>query len=59
MNAKEFFDLVVEMRRRQKIFFGDRCKYNCDRAKYIERKVDAEIDRVEKILSGEPSIFKH
>ena len=58
MNAKEFFDLVANMREEQKNFFKDRSSYYLNRAKYLERQVDAEIERVRKIESGEQFLFE-
>lgn len=65
MNAKEFFNLVTEMRTAQKRYFklrregADRA--TCDEAKNysigIERRVDAEIKRVNDIIKNGPSLF--
>ncbi len=65
MKAKEFFDLVSEMRKAQKKYFALRRtgadRATCDAAKDysigIERKVDAEIKRVNDILRNGPSLF--
>ena len=51
MTAKEFFDLVVLMRRHQREYFrsGGRDKKALQYAKEIELRVDTEIKRVELI----------
>lgn len=46
MNAKEFFDKVVEMRKLQKEYFRKRDAMELKKAKEIEAEVDAEIQRV-------------
>ena len=51
MQAKEFFDFVVEMRENQKEYFRTRSKEALEKSKRIERVVDAEIARVKQILS--------
>lgn len=63
MTAKQFFDLVVEMRKAQKNYFSARKRQapfeECNNLKNIskgfERQIDAEIDRVNK-LTTEPEI---
>lgn len=65
MNARQFFDLVVSMRQAQKKYFALRKsgadRAACDEAKNysigIERQIDAEIKRVQKVLSGEQDLF--
>lgn len=52
MNARTFFDLVVETREAQKAFFKSRSSADLIKARQLEAKVDAEIDRVQKILAG-------
>jgi len=51
MQAKEFFDFVVEMRENQKEYFRTRSKEALEKSKRIERVIDAEIARVKQILS--------
>ena len=51
MQAKEFFDFVVEMRENQKEYFRTRSKDALEKSKRIERVIDAEIARVKQILS--------
>jgi hypothetical protein len=50
MNAREFFDKVVEMRNAQKKYFETRDKDVLDEAKRLEKEIDAEILRVEIVL---------
>ena len=50
MNAREFFDKVVEMRNAQKKYFETRDKAVLDEAKRLEKEIDAEILRVEIVL---------
>lgn len=59
MNARQFFDLVTEMRKWQKAYFAERefndqKKYALNKSKQYERAVDMEISRVELILNGTP-----
>lgn len=63
MNPKEFFDLVVKMRKAQKDYFSARRRNapyeECNNLKNIskgfESKIDAEIDRVHRLLT-EPEL---
>lgn len=55
MNAKEFFDLVVKMREKQKEFFRTHDKIILQQSKDIEKLVDAEIKRVQR-LTIEPEL---
>lgn len=59
MNAREFFDLVADMRSAQKEYFALR-KQKADQTTvrealryslYLESKVDKEIERVQEILT--------
>jgi hypothetical protein len=50
MNARQFFDKVVEMRNAQKKYFETRDKDVLDEAKRLEKEIDAEILRVEIVL---------
>lgn len=50
MTPKEFFDKVVEMRRCQKEYFKNKRQIDLRISKQIEREVDEEIERVQKIL---------
>lgn len=49
MNAKQFFDLVSEMRAAQKEYFRTRSKDVLGQSKGLEAKVDAEIKRVNEL----------
>ena len=49
MTPKEFFDKVVEMRRCQKEYFKNKRQIDLRISKQIEREVDEEIERVQKI----------
>lgn len=55
MNAKEFFDLVSDMRKAQRDFFKTKAPGSLQESKRLERLVDAEIDRVRKITT-EPQL---
>lgn len=57
MNSREFYDLVVAMRKAQKEFYATKGqdwisvrKPICDKAIELEKKCDAEISRVNAIL---------
>lgn len=50
MNAKAFFDLVSDMRKLQRDYFATRDKTVLAASKRLERMVDDEIERVNKIL---------
>lgn len=50
MTNREFFDLVSDMRRFQKKFFETKDTSFLRKAKELERLVDAEISRVNKLL---------
>ena len=49
MKPREFYDLVVRMRERQKAYNRLRCSENLNAAKKLEKEVDAEIARVRAI----------
>ena len=51
MTAKEFFDLVAEMREKQKEYFRTRSSSVLSYSKTLERRVDDEIKRVKQILT--------
>ena len=55
MKAKEFFKLVIEMRNAQKSYFRTRDKGDLQRSKELEKQVDDEIRRVER-LQVEPEV---
>lgn len=49
MNAKEFYDTVVKMRKAQRDYFRTRSQHSLNESKQFEKLVDAEIKRVEQI----------
>lgn len=57
MNAKQFFDLVVEMRKNQRTYFKTKNNVALEQSKQLERLVDNEIKRVQNVLSGEQDLF--
>ncbi|MBR6630438.1 MAG: hypothetical protein IKK89_00655 [Alistipes sp.] len=50
MNAEQFFKLVTEMRGAQKEYFRFKSNRALVESKRLEKAVDAEIERVNKIL---------
>lgn len=50
MTAKEFFDLVSEMRSKQKEYFRTRSTSVLNESKALERRVDTEIMRVNQMM---------
>ena len=50
MNARQFYDLIVELRKAQKIAATTLKYEEIERAFELERVVDNEIERVTKIL---------
>lgn len=51
MNARQFFNLVSQMRATQKEYFRTRSKEVLLQSKQLEKRVDDEILRVNNILS--------
>jgi len=51
MNAREFFNLVERMRQNQKDYFKTRSTESLRKSKELEKQVDDEIARVNKIMS--------
>ena len=49
MNAKEFFLTVAQMREAQKKYFKNRFSADLEKAKELEKIIDAEIERVKKL----------
>ena len=54
MNAKEFYDTVVEMRKAQKNYFASRkmpltAQQHLQESKRLERIIDQEIERVQQL----------
>jgi len=59
MTAKEFFDLVCEMREAQIAYLnkGIRTRGQLAESKRLEHLVDAEIARVKKLTENQPTLF--
>lgn len=59
MTAKEFFDLVSQMREKQKEYFRIRNASALNESKTLERRVDAEIMRVNQVIKErqQPKLF--
>ena len=51
MDAKEFFGRVERMRKAQTEYFRTRSGRALTESKRLEREIDAEIERVNRILS--------
>ena len=51
MDAKEFFGRVERMHKAQKEYFRTRSGRALTESKRLEREIDAEIERVNRILS--------
>lgn len=52
MTNRQFFDRVVQLRRFQKEFFATRSRESLQQAKALEKEIDDEITRVQKILAA-------
>ena len=52
MDKREFFDKVSEMRDAQKEYFRTHSSASLNKSKKLEKEIDDEILRVNKILSG-------
>lgn len=50
MTSRDFFELVARMRRSQKEYFKNRSRLYLRESKELEGRVDAEIERVEKMM---------
>lgn len=59
MTAREFFELVENMRASQKLYFKTRRSDILRESKQLEKEVDAEIKRARKIekQQNEPKLF--
>ena len=59
MTAKEFFDLVSEMRSKQKEYFRTRSASALNESKTLERRVDDEIMRANQLIKErqQPKLF--
>lgn len=53
MNARQFYNLVVRMRKAQRDCDNKPSSYNKAMRNELERQVDAEIERVEKMMREE------
>lgn len=51
MNARQFYDKVVEMRTAQREYFATKDRDTLVRAKALEAEIDAEIARVARVLA--------
>lgn len=56
MTAREFFNLVREMRETQRSYFLTRSKDLLEKSKQLEREVDREIARVDKLLGEKTNL---
>lgn len=54
MDAKQFFDKVAAMRRYQKDYFRTRSSVALRNSKALEKEIDQEIERVQKIIGEQP-----
>lgn len=50
MSPKEFFDKVCRMRKAQKEYFRTRSGRALSDSKRLEKEIDDEIERVEKVI---------
>ena len=51
MNSRDFFDMVCRMRKAQKSYFKTRDRDALNLSKEIEKQVDEEINRVNRVLA--------
>lgn len=51
MNARQFFDLTAQMRAAQKEYFKTRSHDVLIQSKTLEKRIDDEIERVNKIIT--------
>lgn len=51
MDSRTFFDKVAEMRKMQKEYFSKRDSLVLKKCKEIEKEIDAEIERVNKVMN--------
>ncbi len=57
MNARQFFDKVVEMCLLQKEYFKSRSARVLEQSKRVEREIDNEIKRVQDIQYPQKDLF--
>lgn len=51
MKPREFYELTKAVRAAQKKYFATRSRESLEESKKLERQLDAEIQRVENVLS--------
>jgi len=51
MDAKTFFDKVSQLRKAQKEYFRTRSGRALTESKRLEKEIDAEIERVNKVMA--------
>lgn len=54
MNARQFFDRVVQLRKFQKEYFATRSKDALRQSIALEKEIDAEIERVQALVNNKP-----
>ncbi len=54
MNARQFFDLVAQLRKFQKEYFATRSKDALRQSIALEKEIDTEIERVQALLKDKP-----
>lgn len=54
MNARQFFDRVVQLRKFQKEYFATRSKDALRQSIALEKEIDAEIERVQALVNSKP-----
>lgn len=60
MTAQQFFERVARLRKFQKAYFKNRDKESLQQSIALEKEIDAEIDRVQRILQKRqqtPNLF--
>lgn len=59
MDTQQFFRLVAKLRDKQKEYFRTRTQATLKESKHLEKAVDDEIDRVNKLLTErqQPKLF--
>lgn len=59
MNQREFYELTKDVRKAQKLYFKTRDLDDLKRSKYLEKKLDDEIQRVESFINEPQFDFKN
>lgn len=59
MNSKQFFDKVAKMREAQKLYFRTKSGTALSDSKRLEKEIDTEIERVNKVIERKqnPKLF--